>query len=248
MFVSGSPSTTPLKPSGEQSSYVTSLFSAIAALLALRKRRSTGKGEHIDISSQECVVSTLDHVLVRYFYDHVIPARRGSVSWNNASFILPCHDGHIHISIAVQWETLVEWMATERMAEDLTDEQWKDEEYRLQHIDHVMDVLQRWTRTHTVRELFELGQTMRFPWAPVATPRDVLRSPQLEARAFFRDVDHPELGATLKYSGVPYKLDPPFEKPWKRAPLVGEDNARIYEGELGLTTEEVRRLSSTKVI
>jgi hypothetical protein len=30
--------------------------------------------------------------------------------------------------------------------------------------------------------------------------------------------------------------------------LVGEDNAQIYEGELGLSTEEVQRLSSMKVI
>jgi benzylsuccinate CoA-transferase BbsE subunit len=248
MFVSGSPTTPPLKPYGEQSSYLTSLFSAIAVLLALRKRRLTGRGQHIDISSQECVASTLDHVLVRYFYDHVIPARSGSVSWNNTSFILPCQDGHIHLSIAVQWETLVEWMAAEGMAEDLLDEKWKDQEVRLKNIDHVIAIVQRWTRTHTVRELFELGQTMRFPWAPVSSPDDVLQSPQLEARAFFTDVEHPELGTTLRYPGPPYTLNPPLKKRWKRAPLVGEDNAQIYEGELGLSTEEVQRLSSMKVI
>jgi crotonobetainyl-CoA:carnitine CoA-transferase CaiB-like acyl-CoA transferase len=248
MFVSGSPSTSPLKPYGEQVSYVTSLFSAIAIMLALRKRRLTGKGEHIDISSQECVASTLDHVLVRYFHDHLIPGRHGAVSWNNASFILPCKDGHIHLAIATQWETLVEWMAGEGMAEDLTDEKWIDEAYRLQNIDHVMDILQRWTRTHSVQELFELGQSMRFPWAPVSSPEDVLQSPQLEARAFFRDVFHPEFGTTLRYPGDPYKLSPPFEKRWKRPPLIGEDNAHIYEEELGLSTESLKRLSSRKVI
>ena len=248
MFVSGSPSTPPLKPYGEQSSYVTSLFSAIAILLALRKRRLTGKGEHIDISAQECVASTLDHVLVRYFYDRVIPTRHGNVSWNNASFILPCNDGHIHLAITTQWETLVEWMEGEGMAEDLPDEKWKDEGYRLRNIDRVMDILQRWTRTHSVQELFELGQTMRFPWAPVSSPEDVLKSPQLRARAFFIDVDHPELGTTLRYPGMPYKLSPSFEKRWKRAPLIGEDNIQIYEGELGLSIEELERLSSMNVI
>jgi crotonobetainyl-CoA:carnitine CoA-transferase CaiB-like acyl-CoA transferase len=208
----------------------------------------TGRGEHIDISSQECVASTLDHVLVRYFYDHVIPGRQGNVSWNNGSFILPCKDGHIHLTVSTQWETLVEWMAAEGMAEDLTGEKWKDEAYRLKNIDHVMRILQRWTRTHTVQELFELGQTIRFPWAPVSSPEDVLQSPQLKARAFFWDVDHPELGTTLKYPGAPYKLCPPFEKKWKRAPLVGEDNVNIYEGELGLSAEGCKRLSSNKVI
>ena len=128
MFVSGSPSTPPLKPFGEQSSYVTSLFSAIAILLALRKRRLIGKGEHIDISSQECVASTLDHVLVGYFYDRVIPGRQGSVSWNNTSFILPCKDGYIHLTIATQWDAMPRdnayptsrWIANEIVTETLT--------------------------------------------------------------------------------------------------------------------------------
>ena len=248
MYVSGSPLTPPLKPHGEQSSYVTSLFSAIGILLALRKRRLGGKGEHIDISSQECVASTLDHVLVRYFYDRIIPKRQGNLSWNNSSFILPCKDGHIYLTISTQWETLVEWMASEGMAEDLMDETWRDEGYRLRNIDHVIRILQRWTRTHSVQELFELGQSMRFPWAPVSSPEDVLKSPQLRAREFFIDVDHPELGTTLGYPGMPYKLTPSMEKKWKRAPLIGEDNVQIYEGELGLSSEELGRLSSMKVI
>ena len=110
------------------------------------------------------------------------------------------------------------------------------------------DILQRWTRTHSVQELFELGQSMRFPWAPVSSPEDVLKSPQLRAREFFIDVDHPELGTTLGYPGMPYKLTPSMEKKWKRAPLIGEDNVQIYEGELGLSSEELGRLSSMKVI
>jgi crotonobetainyl-CoA:carnitine CoA-transferase CaiB-like acyl-CoA transferase len=139
-------------------------------------------------------------------------------------------------------------MASEGMAEDLPGEHWRNETYRLENIDHVLDVLQRWTRTHTVHDLFELGQSMRFPWAPVSSPGDVLQSPQLQARAFFRDVEHRELHTRLKYPGMPYTFHPAFDKRWKRAPLVGEDNVHVYEGELGLSTEGVKRLSSLKVI
>ncbi len=162
-------------------------------LLALTKRRRTGKGEHVDISLQEAVAGTLDHVLVRYFYDRVIPKRQGNLSWNRSSFVLPCKDGHMQINIASQWDTLVEWVAAEGTAEDLTDEKWKDEDYRNRHVDHIMDVLQKWTLTHTAAELFEVAQAMRFPWAPVARPEHVLSSPQLLARDFFCHMDHPEL-------------------------------------------------------
>ncbi|MBM4307164.1 MAG: CoA transferase, partial [Deltaproteobacteria bacterium] len=64
MYVSGSPSTPPLKPFGEQSYYAASLFAAIGILLALRKRNRSGEGEHIDISLQEAVVSTLEHIMI----------------------------------------------------------------------------------------------------------------------------------------------------------------------------------------
>ena len=248
MCVSGTPSTPPLKCFGEQSYYTSSLFAAIGILMALRKRSHTGRGEHIDISLQESVASTLDHVMVRYFYDGIIPKRQGNLSWNHSSFILPCKDGHIHLNISTQWETLIEWIASEGMAEDLTDEKWKDEEYRLRNIDHVMDILQRWTRTHSAQELFELGQLMRFPWAPVYSLKDVLSNPQLQAREFFIDVEHPEISTSLKYPGTPYKFSHFTSDRWKRAPLIGEDNVRIYQGELGFSDEELQRLSSLGVI
>ncbi len=138
MYISGSPSTPPLKPFGEQSYYTASLFAAIGILLALRKRIHNKKGEHIDISLQEAVVSTLDHVMVRYFYEKIISKRQGSLYWNDSFCILPCKDGDILFPLFYQWETLVEWMDHEGMAEDLRNEKYCEEEYRIKHLHHVI--------------------------------------------------------------------------------------------------------------
>jgi crotonobetainyl-CoA:carnitine CoA-transferase CaiB-like acyl-CoA transferase len=248
MYVSGSPSTPPLKPFGEQSYYTASLYAAIAILLALRKRDQCGKGEHIDISLQEAVLSTLDHVMLRYFNEKRIPKRQGSLYWNDSFFILPCKDGHILMAPFQQWETLVEWLDREGMAGDLKEEEWHEEEYRLRNFNHILEVLERWTKTHTAEELFELGQPMRFPWAPVYSPRKVLKSPQLKERNFFIDVDHPEMGTSFKYPGIPYPLSPLSLNRSKRAPLIGEDNVRVYQKVLGLSKKELQRLSSSHVI
>jgi crotonobetainyl-CoA:carnitine CoA-transferase CaiB-like acyl-CoA transferase len=248
MYVSGSPSGPPLESFGGQSYYIASLFAAISILLALRKRVQSGKGEHIDISSQEAVASTLDHVLVRYFYDRIIPKRQGNLSWDHSSFILPCKDGHFHLTISTGWETLIEWIASEGMAEDLVNEKWKDEEFRLRNVDHVIDILKRWTQTHSSQELFELGQLIRFPWAPVYSPEQVFENPQLKRRDFFIDVDHPEIGTSFKYPGSPFQLSSTSLDRRKRAPLIGEDNVQIYQKELGLSNEELQRLYSLSVI
>jgi crotonobetainyl-CoA:carnitine CoA-transferase CaiB-like acyl-CoA transferase len=248
MYVSGSPGTQPLKPFGEQSYYAASLFAAIGILLALRKRKQTGKGEHLDISLQETVASTLEHVMIRYFYERIASKRQGSIHWSNAICTVPCKDGFMVITLFQQWETLVEWMEGEGMAEDLREEKYRQEEYRFRNIDHIIEVIQRWTKTHTKNELFELGQLMRFPWAPVFSPEEVLENPQLKVRRFFVDVEHSEMGTSVKYPGIPYQFSTSLPNKWKRAPVTGEDNIQIYKEELGLSEEELRRLSSMKVI
>jgi crotonobetainyl-CoA:carnitine CoA-transferase CaiB-like acyl-CoA transferase len=248
MYVSGSLLTPPLKSFGEQSYYAASLFGAISILLALRKRVYSGKGEHIDISLQEAVVSALEHVMVRFFYEKIIPKRQGSFHWNNSFCILSCKDGHILMTPFHQWETLVEWVDSEGMADDLIDEEYKKEEYRLQHFNHIIEVLQRWAKTHKKDELFELGQLMSFPWAPVYSPMEVLESSQLKTRGFFLDVKHPEMDTSIKYPGVPYQFSGYLPPRWKRAPLIGEDNVPIYQKELGFLDEELKRLSLEGVI
>lgn len=202
LYVTGEPEKPPLKPFGNQSYYLASLFAAIGVLLALMSRHSSGKGQHIDISLQECVAAALDHVLVRYFYQDTVAKRQGSLHWNNAFCVFPAQDGYILLSLFYQWQTLVEWLASEGMAEDLTDEKWRDREYRLQHLDHVIEVLERWTKTHPAPQLVEKGQLMRFPWAEVASIADLLASPQLEERGFWLEIEHQGKKYRLPGSGV----------------------------------------------
>jgi crotonobetainyl-CoA:carnitine CoA-transferase CaiB-like acyl-CoA transferase len=152
--------------------------------------------------------------------------------------VFPCKDGFIQLTLIEQWETLVEWMDGEGMAEDLKDEKWNDEEYRLRHLDHIIEVLERWTKNHTVDELIELGQLMRFPWAPVHSPRDIADSPHLREREFFFDINHHEIPTSIKYPRLPFKFTPPLSEARRRAPFVGEHNTRIYQKELGLAVRK----------
>ena len=248
MYVCGLSDYSPLKPYGQQSFYAASLFAAVGILVALRERNCSGRGQHIDISLQEAVAATLEHVIVRHFYEKIVPNRQGNLHWTNSACLLPCKDGYILITFGREWETLVDLLDSEAMAADLKGEKWREEDYRRQHVDHVVEVLTRWTRTHTTVELFELGQLMRFPWAPVSSPKDVFNSPQLRARNFFIPVDHPEASASFVYPGTPGKFSGSSWNIWRRAPLIGEHNTQVYGGELGFSPDELTRLSSTDVI
>jgi benzylsuccinate CoA-transferase BbsE subunit len=245
MHVTGLPGEVPLKMYGTQSYYTSSLYSAIAVLLALRKRGQDGKGEWIDISLQESVASTLDHVLPRYFYENIIAKRQGSLHWNNAFCILPCKDGFIHITLFQQWDILVEWLKKDAMADDLAGPEWENEEYRRKHYAHIIEVLGNWTKKHSVEELVEIGQLMRFPWAPVHSPGEVLASPHLEERGFFRQVEHPEIKTNVRFPGLPFKYSAFPLFPERPAPMIGQDNESIFMNELGLTREEMTSLTET---
>jgi crotonobetainyl-CoA:carnitine CoA-transferase CaiB-like acyl-CoA transferase len=61
-------------------------------------------------------------------------------------------------------------------------------------------------------------------------------------------MDHPEINASLRYPRLPYKFSSVSLKRWRRAPLIGEDNTQIFQGELGLTKEEMEMLSSEGAI
>jgi len=248
MYVCGEPETSPLKPFGNQAYSSACLFGAIGVMLALRGRYETGKGQYIDISAMECAAATLDHVLVRHFYEGVVAERQGSRHWNDAFRIFPCRDGYVLLSLFQQWETLVEWLDAEDMAEDLTDKRWLDREERLKHPDHINTILEKWTRSKKAAELVEKGQLMRFPWAEVTSIPDLLQSPQLTERNFFSEIVCADTGMKSKCPGAPCQLS---RSPWRaggRVPGVGEHNLDIFHGELGLPVAEIENLKGQGIV
>ncbi len=248
MSVCGDADKPPLKPFGSQAYNTACLFAANGIMLALWKRHTSGRGQYIDISIQECVAATLDHVLVRYFSEGQVAKRQGSLYWNNAFRIFPCQDGYILLSLQHQWETLIEWLDSEGMAEDLKDQKWQSAAQRRNNIDHIIEVLGKWTLTHNANELVELGQLMHFPWAKVASISDVVNNPQLNARAFLVEATDAESGKKFKFPGAPYKMSqsPLLIKP--DIPAAGEFNRAFNHLRLGLTEEAIAALAAEGVI
>jgi crotonobetainyl-CoA:carnitine CoA-transferase CaiB-like acyl-CoA transferase len=60
------------------------------------------------------------------------------------------------------------------------------------------------TVTRDKAELYEAGQRHGVSLAPVAIPADLLESPQLAARGFFRDVE--VAGRRMTVPGPPYRF------------------------------------------
>jgi crotonobetainyl-CoA:carnitine CoA-transferase CaiB-like acyl-CoA transferase len=229
MHVTGLPSGKPRKLFGPQSCYAASLFGANAVLLNLKKRKNTGKGCHIDLSVQEAIASTLDPVMVDYFHDGMIAGRQGDANRQEPFSILRCQDGYIQIPILRNWETICELMTSEGMARDLLGKKWRNKSYRQKHYGHIVDAVEIWTANHKKIELFELGQAMGFPWSPVESPEEVLKSPQLKARRFFIRATIPGVSHKVFIPGLPYRFSTALPFAPMPSPLLGEHTRHVLK-------------------
>jgi len=266
MSLCGDPDRPPVRMRPSQAHLHASVQAAVAVLLALHHRANTGEGQYIDVSMQHAVTWAI--IPIRHYWElnRIIVERGGQARAFGDQLrriIFPCQDGHIALMgvlHAREWQTMVDWLASAGMAEDLTDESWHIlvdyagpgpltqaalTEVELAHVDAI---LTRFFLKHTKAKLWAEAQRRGITLFPVATPRDLLDHPQLQAREFFVPLPHPELGDTLCYPGAPYQLS---ETPWRlrrRAPLIGEHNDEVYGGELGLSRAELAVLMAAGAI
>ena len=251
MYVTGWPHTPPTRLWGCQAYHTSSNRAFIATLIALYHRLRAGQGQHVDVSMQEAVAATTEHVNTTYNYEGTPAVRCGFRHGGQFVATWRCRDGYVSITTNTQkaWDDLRDWMAEDGMAGDLMDDNYDDRFIlRGELSGHIEGLIESWAMTHTRREITERGQAGHHPWGPVATPEELLDNPQLWDRGFFMEVEHPELDATLTYPGAPYILS---RSPWKlrsTAPSAGEHNVEVYQAELGLTAQELEALSKLGVV
>ena len=241
LYLCGFPDRAPVRTGASQGHHQASLHASAATLVALFWRDVTGEGQHVDISMQEAVAADLQWTMALYDLKGVAREREGSK-------LFPCKDGYVRYSAGRGWEEMVSWMASEGMAGDLEEPRWQNVMERRAGEAHINEVLVAFLLTHTKAEIYREAVKRRLAFGPSNTAGELVSDPHLNARDFFVDVEHPELGQTFRYPGPPVRLT---ETPWaveKRAPLRGEHNQEIYVQRLGLSPDEVTKLQKQGAI
>jgi crotonobetainyl-CoA:carnitine CoA-transferase CaiB-like acyl-CoA transferase len=248
VYVNGAPDEPPLRALGLQAYHSAAFYAAIGTMSALWARDAIGEGQWVDVSIQEAVAAAVEHVSPFYHQGLGIETRRGSLHWSRYFRVARCRDGYIMHCTLGDWTSLIEWVKADEKAQDLSEPQWEDLQYRREHAEHLFDVLDDWAKDYSVAELMEGAQLRRIPYAMVRPPETLVDDPQLNGRGFFSTVEHPELGQTFRYPGGPFFFT---ATPWRisrRPPLLGEHNAEVYTGELGMSAQEVAELGKAGVI
>lgn len=248
LWTNGFPDEPPLHGMGLQAYHSTSFFAAIGTMSALWARDALGAGQWVDVSMQEAVAGAVEHVAPFYHQGLGIEKRRGSLHWSRYFRVAQCRDGYVmHCSLG-DWTSLVEWVKSDDLGDDLEDPQWRDLTYRKENAEYLFDMLDDWAKDYSVAELMEGAQLRRIPYAMVRPPEALVDDPQLNDRGFFSNIEHPELGRTLQYPGSPIHFT---ATPWRiarRPPLLGEHNAEVYRDELGIDADRLSALEQAGVI
>ena len=173
------------------------------------------------------------------------------VSWR-------CKDGYVNFmlqggAVAKSTFALLEWMDEEGMVDEyLKTVPWEEYGYGgvlKEVMDRAAGPLERFFASHTKEELTKGSVERRVLLFPVANQKDLLGHPQLEARHYFQQLYHPELGASVTYPGAFVKAGTAADVGLRRRPpLIGEHNLEIYRDELGLTLDELADLKDGGVI
>ncbi len=261
-YVSGDPDRPPVQVSSPQSYLHGAAAAAAATLIALYYRELTGEVQWVDVSIQEAVVHTLMNVVQFWDVCGIVLKRSGAFRTGlstaaNQRLIWRCKDGYVNFPIyataggARSNAKLVRWMESEGIRDEyLSSIRW--EEFDLstapqEQFDRVENSIGRFFRSHTMDELYQGAIERGIMLYPAYGPREIEEDPQLMARGFWSNVNHPELGEITYFPGSPFVFSGK-RKNIRRAPLLGEHNKEIYCTELKISEEKLINLKETGVI
>jgi crotonobetainyl-CoA:carnitine CoA-transferase CaiB-like acyl-CoA transferase len=221
------------------------LYAATATLLGLIQAGRTGQGQRVSVSVRQCVESMMEQAMIEYTFTGARTERRGSRGTITAtSGALPCKDGYWLLSLIHRdegWTTLMDWMQDPVL---LADPSLAKEENRHQKRDFIMDRIEEWAGQHTRVELVSEAQERHIPASPISTPADLVDDPQLIARGYLRQMDHPELGRTRFPVGAVATVRGASIAP---APRLGQHNTEILR-KLGYSDAEQKQLITSGIV
>ena len=252
MYHSGDSDREPLRNALDQSLYVAGANAAAATLVAVFARMSSGEGQHVDVSVAECFAAHLVQPVPYYNYMGATKGRR-PVRGSGFEELMPARDGYVVPSVqgSQPWETVADLIGLE----ELHDPRFASGAGRIANGEELkallVEGLAQWDRL----PLFIASGERRLVFGMAQDAGDLAACPHLEARGFFREVEHPVagradyagMGARLlegNGSGVAERL---MGAPVP-APLLGQHNAEVYGGELGYNSDELAALRYAGVI
>ena len=246
-YVTGDPAMPPSRAGISLGDELAGTFAALGTLVALHARQRTGKGQIVDTALYEAVLAMMESLLPEWAVAGYQRERTGSTLPNVApSNVYPALDGPI--LIAANQDSVFRRLAAVMGQPDLAnDARYATHGARGANAAQLDDLIGAWTAPQPAAEVLALLHASGIPAGLIYRAADMLTDPHFRARQAIVRMAHPEFGEIPMQNVVP-RLSATPGTIRSLGPELGQHNAEIYTGLLGLTTEQTAELAAAGVI
>ncbi len=204
------------------------LFSLIGAMMALEARHRTGRGQFVDVSMMDTVMSTMLPSFSRFLASGIVPKPMGTlfdgiVPYRN--FV--CADREITLAVASDklWKSFCEAIGRPELGNHAD---YSTNPLRVKNRGVLEPMLESMFRSRPAAHWVELLAKHGVPATVVRNLKEVLDDEQTAARNMTPIVQHAVAGA-IRVIGVPVQLSETPGRIGCAAPLLGADTAAILK-------------------
>jgi crotonobetainyl-CoA:carnitine CoA-transferase CaiB-like acyl-CoA transferase len=191
----------PIRPVGEQSAFIGGVAAGCAGMHAAL---GATPGAAIDVSIQEALATLAMTELARAGLTGKSWSRKRLADGNGATVcILPARDGYVAISPreSHQWAAWLEVMGSPEWGRD---PRFVHKHDRVAHWDPLHVLMSAWSKQHDKQWIADAAQRAHVPSFPLREPAELLVSPQLAHRRFYRELEID--GRNVTAPGPPFGL------------------------------------------
>jgi len=227
---------------------IVGMHAGVALLAALEHRRRSGEGQQIEVAQIEVAACVTAEPVIEWSMNGVVPSREGNRQRGHAQGVYPTDAEGVWVALSVRndadWAALVETMGRPEL---LGDSRFATACERESAHDAFDEVVSDWTRTQSAEEIADRLQERGVSAERVLTPEGMYDQPQLAARGFYEEFDHPVTGRN-RYPGWPLRITPgrKHHHCWA-PPTLGQHNDEILRS-LGFSDDDLETLRQEQVI
>jgi crotonobetainyl-CoA:carnitine CoA-transferase CaiB-like acyl-CoA transferase len=246
--ITGDPDRPPGRIATSTTDYITGLYAAFGAMLALEARRQTGKGQVIDAALYEGAFSFMEPHVPAFEKLGAVAMRAGSRLPGSApNNLYPTRDGqYIHITAASDavFRRIAAAIGEPALADDA---RFRTALARVEHEDAIDAIITRWTLGHDCAEAEHKLHAAEVPAARIYTMADIFNDPHYAARGMLAQVPDEDFGTVTVPNVVP-KLSATPGAIRHSGHRIGQDTRRVLTELAGLSADEIVQLEAQRVI
>lgn len=246
MSVTGEPGRPPVKVGYSIADLATGMFAAIGVISALYERKKTGRGQMVESSLLETLVSLQAYLAVGYLATGKVPQRMGAAHPNCAPYqVFEAEDGYYIIAVPNDglWRKMCDALSLDELKEH---SKYATNADRVKNRQELEKILTTYTRQHKAEEIMTKLHEAGVPCGPINSIDQILNHPQVLHREMVVDVEHPTAG-NIKLLGIPIKLSESPGSIRMAPPMLGQHTHEIA-AELGYSDEEVVRFKEQGIM